>query len=187
MKSGVRVLAIASGPIYARRRKRTLIVGIVGRQGTIEGVLSGRVTIDGDDSTRAIAGLVKKSRFRRQIRVIAINGIAIAGLNIVDVKGLEHTTHAPVIVLTRKKPDVPGFMKAISTYAKADAESANRKRALATATNMERGFVKVLGFNVQSAIKASELKAIIPTAFEFLRLAHMIAKGISTGVSSGRV
>ena len=187
MKSGVRVLAVASGPIYARRRKRTLIVGIVGRQGTIEGVLSGRVTIDGDDSTRAITGLIKKSRFRRQIRAIAINGIAVAGLNIVDVKELELSAHAPVIVLTRKKPDAPGFMKAIINYAKTDAESAERKRALATATNMERRFVKVSGFNVQSAIKASELKAIVPTAFELLRLAHMIAKGISTGVSSGRV
>lgn len=49
MKGGVRMLALASGPIYGRKRRRTLVVGVVGRAGTVEGVLSGRVTIDGDD------------------------------------------------------------------------------------------------------------------------------------------
>ncbi len=181
------MLAVASGPIYARRRKRTLIVGVVGRHGVVEGVLSGRVAVDGDDSSSAIASLFRKSRFRLQIRAIAVNGIATAGLNVIDVRELEHRTGVPVIILTRKKPDVPEFMKAISAYAKLDAAGAETKRALVIATNKERKFSRVSGFNVQSSLDAAELKGIVPTAFELLRLAHMIANGTSTGVSKGRI
>ena len=181
------MLALASGPIYGRKRRRTLVVGVVGRAGTVEGVLSGRVTIDGDDSSATAISMFRKSRFREQIRAIALNGIAIAGLNVVDVKRIEKATHVPVLVLTRSRPNVGEFMRALSIYQRTGVNDSERKRALIENTNRERRFVKVSGFYVQSGLKAAELKGVVPVAFELLRLAHMIAKGVSTGVSGGRV
>ncbi len=183
----MRVLAVASGPIYARRRRSTLIVGIVGRIGAIEGVLSGRVAIDGTDSARAIAGLFGKSRFGGQIRAIAINGVAMAGLNVVDVEALEKATRVPVVVLTRKRPSAREFMKAMDAYAKTDKAGAAARKALVSALNGDRKFVRVSGFYVQSAINEAELRGVVPTAFSLLRLAHMVATGMSAGVSKGRV
>ena len=181
------MLALASGPIYGRKRRRTLVVGVVGRAGTVEGVLSGRVTIDGDDSSATAISMFRKSRFREQIRAIALNGIAIAGLNVVDVKRIEKATHVPVLVLTRSRPNVGEFMRALSIYQRTGVNDSERKRALVENINRERRFVKVSGFYVQSGLKAAELKGVVPVAFELLRLAHMIAKGVSTGVSGGRV
>lgn len=181
------MLALASGPIYGRKRRRTLVVGVVGRAGTVEGVLSGRVTIDGDDSSATAISMFRKSRFREQIRAIVLNGIAIAGLNVVDVKRIEKATHVPVLVLTRSRPNVGEFMRALSIYQRTGVNDSERKRALIENTNRERRFVKVSGFYVQSGLKAAELKGVVPVAFELLRLAHMIAKGVSTGVSGGRV
>ncbi len=181
------MLALASGPIYGRKRRRTLVVGVVGRAGTVEGVLSGRVTIDGDDSSATAISMFRKSRFREQIRAIALNGIAIAGLNVVDVKRIEKATHVPVLVLTRSRPNAGEFMRALSIYQRTGVNDSERKRALIESINKERRFVKVSGFYVQSGLKAAELKGVVHVAFELLRLAHMIAKGVSTGVSGGRV
>ena len=181
------MLALASGPIYGRKRRRTLVVGVVGRAGTVEGVLSGRVTIDGDDSSATAISMFRKSRFREQIRAIVLNGIAIAGLNVVDVKRIEKATHVPVLVLTRSRPNVGEFMRALSIYQRTGVNDSEKKRAIIENINKERRFVRMDGFYVQAGLDATELKGILPTAFVLLRLAHMIASGVSMGVSKGRM
>ena len=180
------MLALASGPIYGRRRKRTLVVGVVGRAGVVEGVLPGRVTIDGDDSASALIRMFRKSRFKEQIRAIVVNGIAMAGLNVIDVKAVEDKAHVPLMVLTRIRPNVSDFMKALDNYG-STGNPVHERKSLVERMNKERGFTKISGFYVQSGMKAAELKGIVPAAFELLRLAHLIARGISTGISKGRV
>ena len=82
MKKGIRIISFASGPING---KKALIVGVISRENVIEGILSGNVEVDGFDSAKKIISLIKKSRFREQIKIVALNGIAIAGLNVVNV------------------------------------------------------------------------------------------------------
>jgi endonuclease V-like protein UPF0215 family len=185
MKEGVRLLAVASGPIYERKKKTTLLVGIIGRRGTIEGVLSDRIIVDGKDASSKIIKMAHKSRFGDQIKLIAINGIALAGLNVVDVKNVEHRTGIPVVVLTRKKPDFKALEKALM-HSGEGRDSINGKIAVVKALNAERPFKRAHGFHVQSDGKIDYDK-IVATAFELLRLAHMIANGVSTGISKGRI
>jgi hypothetical protein len=186
MKEGARFLAVASGPIYERKKKTTLLVGIVGRKGTVEGVLSDRVGIDGNDATRKIIKMARSSRFSSQIKAIAINGIAIAGLNVVDVKTVERKAKIPVIILTRKKPDFVALEKALKSSENQETDLIKGKIAIVKALNSERPFVKAGGFYVQSGKKIDYDKGVA-IAFELLRLAHMVAKGVSTGVSKGRI
>ena len=153
--------------------------------GTIEGVLSDRIIVDGNDATSKIIKMVRKSRFGDQIKLIAINGIALAGLNVVDVKTVERRTGIPVIVLTRKKPDFEALEKALRNSG-ADRDSINSKIAVVKALNSERPFKKAAGFYLQADEKIDN-DSIAETAFELLRLAHMIANGVSTGVSKGRI
>ena len=185
MKEGARILAVASGPIYERKKKTTLLVGIIGRMGTIEGVLSDRIIVDGNDATSKIMKMARKSRFGDQIKLIAINGIALAGLNVVDVKTVERRTGIPAVVLTRKKPDFKALEKALMNSGEC-RDSINSKIAIVKALNSERPFKRAHGFHIQSDEKIDHDK-IVATAFELLRLAHMIANGVSTGISKGRI
>ncbi|MCL4387688.1 DUF99 family protein [Candidatus Marsarchaeota archaeon] len=185
MKEGARFLAVASGPLYERKKSTTLLVGVIGRKGVIEGILSGRVDIDGTDATSKIIKMVHKSRFEEQIKAIAINGIAIAGLNVVDVKEIERRTGISVIVLTRKKPDFKALAKALKSSEKGYGDPAKDKIAMIKELNLERPFRKSEGFYIQAGEIDYEGKA--STAFELLRLAHMIANGVSTGISKGRI
>ncbi|MCL5101929.1 MAG: DUF99 family protein [Candidatus Marsarchaeota archaeon] len=185
MKSGARVLAVASGPIYERKQKTTILVGIVGRSNEIEGVLSERVEIDGEDSTAKIMRMFGKSRFKEQVKAIAINGIAIAGLNVVDIKAIEAKLHVPVIVMTRGRPRQKLLVGALEKAP--DIEGKQKRILLVKETNSERKFAHVGGFYIQSAIEIKDILKVSKTCFELLRLAHLIAKGVSTGVSSGRV
>ena len=185
MKEGVRILAVASGPIYERKKRTTLLVGIIGRIGTIEGVLSDRIIVDGNDASSKIIKMARKSRFGDQIKLIAINGIALAGLNVVDVKNVEHRTGIPVVVLTRKKPDFKALEKALMN-SREGRDLINSKIAVVKALNSERPFKRAHSFYIQSDEKIDHGK-VVETAFELLRLAHMIANGVSTGISKGRI
>ncbi|MCL5680411.1 MAG: DUF99 family protein [Candidatus Marsarchaeota archaeon] len=186
MKKGARLLAVASGPIYERRKKRTILVGVVGRLGEIEGVLSENVEIDGSDGTLKILRLMNKSRFKEQIKAIAINGVAIAGLNVVDVKTLERKSKVPVLILTRNKPNMKAFVNALKRYSEANPSALARIDKVKE-LNAERPFKKSRGFYVQGKVLDEYGNSLIETAFETLRIAHMIAKGVSTGVSKGRI
>ncbi|MCL4371901.1 DUF99 family protein [Candidatus Marsarchaeota archaeon] len=186
MKEGVRFLAVASGPIYERKKKETLLVGVIGRMGVIEGILSDRVDIDGNNAAQKIAKMARKSRFCDQIKAVAINGIAIAGLNVVDVKTLERRLGVPVVIITRKKPDFKALEKAIMNPKDKDADSARGKVEIVKMLNLERPFRKAGGFYVQADNRINYGKGVA-TAFELLRIAHMIANGVSTGISKGRI
>lgn len=182
LKHGVRVLAIAGGII---RTHSALMVGVIYRDGTLEGVLSDKITVDGTDSTATILNMLKRSKFRQQIRIIALNGVALAGFNIVDVKLLEKELKLKGIIITRKKPDRRAFEDALKKSCKANKIKPSSKLEIFRKLS-DRKFVKHDEMYVQAENK-SLVKAHTAMCFEALRLAHIIASGISEGESRGRV
>ncbi|MCL5007788.1 MAG: DUF99 family protein [Candidatus Marsarchaeota archaeon] len=183
MKRGVRIAAFATAPI-SKREVDTLLVCIIGREGCIEGVLSSRVRINGTDSTGAIIDTLRRSRFRDQIRVIALNGISMAGLNIVDATRLEKTMGAKVVVLTRRRPSKARMLSAVRKFYGADR--ASRERAVSLLESIGRS-VHIDGFYVYCESTGPDINNIVGTAYELLRIAHMVARGVSTGESAGRI
>src|SRR3989338_9530521 len=107
MKNEMRVLGIDDAPFYKFGKGRVLIIGVVMRGGKwVEGIMSTKVNIDGINSTKKIASMVLNSKFMQQIRCIFIDGIAVGGLNIVDINELYSKTKIPVVVVIRKYPDL---------------------------------------------------------------------------------
>ena len=184
MKSGARFIAIASGP--RQERDRTLLVGVVARENSIEGILSGSVAVNGDDATRQIIRMIFRTRFKEQIKIIALNGVAIAGLNVIDVQGLEGSLDVETIVFTRAKPDPRKLVHALSAFAKKNGMDAKQGIALVRA-QARRKPERVDGFHIQCMLKKHELKAFAKQSYEMLRIAHLIASGIETGESRGRI
>ncbi|MCL4389195.1 DUF99 family protein [Candidatus Marsarchaeota archaeon] len=185
MKSGIRIAAITSGPISKKNEKRegvALAVAVIGSANGIEGVLSSRVAVDGFDSTGKIIRMIKRSRFREQVKAVALNGIAIAGLNIVDVEELYKKLRCPVIIVTRKRPRRSLLARSVRLVGKSGSEK-KMKIALLKNQNAAR---KMEGFYVQ-AHPDIDIGAIVATSAHLLRLSHMISSGIARGESKGRI
>lgn len=188
MKGGVRIAAMTTGPIGKgsgrKSGKRVLLVCVIGTLNGVEGVLSTSVTVDGSDATRRIAKMIRGSRFGKQVRVLAFNGIAIAGLNVLDIRGLDSALSTKTLVVTRHRPHPSLLMNALKALGKETGAKTKERGALLKA---QRKNVLMDGFYVQSGMGKAGTGRILRTVVDLLRLSHLISSGVSRGESKGRV
>ncbi len=185
MKQGIRVLGVDDSP-FKRCDKTALVVGVVcrkesGGQGLIvEGVLSTRVSVDGDDGAQRLCKMLIKSRFKRELHAIMLNGIMLAGFNVVDINELGVRTGLPVLALTRKKPNPGAVEKAVKNTGNWEAKLARIKSA-GTTKRLEGWHAQFSGTDLNGARDIIRIFGNGP-----VRLAHIIASGIVYGESHGR-
>ncbi len=168
---------------FSKKDEKVLIVGVVtNSKGMVEGVLSSAITRDGNDATRVIAKLVNSSKHYSKLKVVFLQGTTFAGFNIVDLRKLHEKTGKPVISVLRKKPKYEKVMKALARF-----PSKKKKFEQQEEFNKFEGvYFKAIGINNTEAIsliKSFRISSVIP---EPIRLAHLIASGITRGESSGR-
>ncbi|MFI5412945.1 MAG: DUF99 family protein [Candidatus Micrarchaeales archaeon] len=183
MKEGIRILAIACSPL---KRKKTLLVGLVSRKDYIEGLISTYVTVDGIDSTNKIAKMLKESKFNDQVRLVVMNGIGIAGLNVLDVKKFEKLTSTKVLSITRRKPRPDELIKALKVFSSMTKTDVKERIMLVEKLN-ELNTFGIQEFYLQTSLSKADSKKFVLKAFELVRLAHLIASGIESGESKGRI
>jgi endonuclease V-like protein UPF0215 family len=181
------VVAFDDAPFERSHRGNVLLVGTLYAGPRLVGVLSGKVRRDGVNSTRVIAGLVRGSRFWPQIHALLLQGIAVAGFNVVDIQQLNRDLGRPVLVVSRRQPNLVAIRRALLDH----VPGGKRKwRLIEKAGPVE----PVAGLHIQRAgLTAEQAKALIRlfatngTIPEPLRAAHLIAGGIARGESRGRV
>jgi endonuclease V-like protein UPF0215 family len=180
-------VGIDDAPFQRKRSGDVPIIGTVFAGLRLDGVLSGKVRKDGVNATRAIAAMVQSSRFYPQIQVVMLQGIALAGFNVVDIAALHETLQRPVVVVCRKAPDYAAIKNALLEK----VPGGPKKWALIEAAGaMEKTgnvYVQRAGIDkssVAALIKHTAVNSVIP---EPLRTAHLIAGGIATGESRHRV
>ncbi len=116
IKKEIRIIGFDDSP-FSFRDEKTFLIGVICRGGSqIDGVVTSEITVDGHDSTRKIAEIIKKSRHYRQLRIIMLDGITFAGFNVVDINTLHEKTGLPVIVVISEKPDLNNMRKAIRRF-----------------------------------------------------------------------
>ena len=79
----------------------------------VDGVLSGRVRRDGANSTERMIELVAGAQFKSDVRAVLLQGIAVAGFNVVDIHALHEGLGVPVLVIARRLPDLPAMRRAL--------------------------------------------------------------------------
>lgn len=105
LKKEIRVIGIDDAPHKFRAKGSILVVGTIFRGGNfLDGILSTKASIDGNNATSKITEMINKSKFKPQLRCIFLDGIAVGGFNIIDIVELNKKTKIPVIVIMRKKP-----------------------------------------------------------------------------------
>ncbi|MBX3222486.1 MAG: DUF99 family protein [Labilithrix sp.] len=204
------VIGFDDGPFPREHRGDVLLVGVVCSGTRVDGIVSGRVRRDGADATRRMVELVRASQFGH-VQAVMLQGIAVGGFNVVDIHGLSKALHLPVLIVVRRPPDIAAVRRALFSDAPSTARprvpGAARKwrlieqagalevvgpsrRALKRASGLQANgpklWIQRAGLSLEEArriVTATTLHGNIP---EPLRVAHLIAGGITTGKSRGR-
>jgi len=185
LKKEIRVVGIDDSPFNKFKDKDLLVIGVLYRGGQyMDGVMSTRCKVDGVDSTTKIATMINKSKFKLQIRALFIDGIAVGGFNVIDIKQLSKKTKLPVIVVIR---NMPNFKKIYRTLDKLKLKSQKKIiESLPVPTKVGKIYIQYTGTTLKKAkelLKVTCTRSYIP---EPIRVAHLIAAGIVKGESKGR-
>ncbi len=205
------VIGFDDAPFPREHRGDVLLVGAVCSGTRLDGVVAGRIRRDGADAARRMAEIVRASQFGESIQAVMLQGIAVGGFNVVDIHALSNALAVPVLVVVRRPPDmdavhralfsgdppdrprVPGAAKKWRLIERAGvlealgtSRRAQKRRPSGITTPSPRLWVQRVGLTLEEArriVLATTLHGNIP---EPLRVAHLIAGGVTTGRSRGR-
>jgi endonuclease V-like protein UPF0215 family len=180
------VVGFDDAPFPPRRRGDVLVVGAVFGGARLDGVLSCKVRRDGADATRRLVECVQASRFAPQLHAVLLQGIALAGFNVVDIHRLHEELALPVVVVSRRKPDLGAIRDALLKHVPGGAR---KWRAIERAGAMEwiEGlYVQRAGIAQDATVRLLRMHLRHGRMPEPLRTAHLIAGGVTLGESSGR-
>ena len=185
IKPEIRVLGVDDGVFIPHSKGLVDVVGVVFRGGYwLDGVMRTEVEVDGLDGTEKIASMIIESPHYKQLRIIMLSGITLAGFNVVDIKELYNKTELPVIAITRDMPNMKEIEQAIERL----PEKEKRWRAIQNAGEMikvqtrkeeEPIYMQIAGIKREDAEKIVKITSTRSNIPEPLRVAHIIASGLT--------
>jgi endonuclease V-like protein UPF0215 family len=189
LKRETRILGIDDAP-FEKGDGPVLVVGTVFRGADfMDGLLSTHVKVDGNDATAKLIKMVNSSRHKEQLQIIMMDGIAMGGFNVVDIVKLNKMTNLAVIVIIRRRPDMNKIADALKhlpdgkkklLYMAAAGEVREIKHKSGSTFYQAAGIESELA---EKLIKSTCKRGLIP---EPIRVAHLIARGVTLGESMGR-
>lgn len=185
VRKEARVIGIDDGPFFKFRKGTVLVVGTIYRGGSyMDGVVTTTAKVDGSDSTKNIARMINRSKFKSQLRCIFLKGIAVGGFNLIDLLKLSKLAKLPIIAVTRQNPDIPNIIKTLVRLGMSD--KVRLITQLPQPTKIGKVYVQYINIDLDKTkefLKVTTLHSYIP---EPLRIAHIIAAGLVKGESRGR-
>lgn len=185
IKPEIRIVGVDDGVFTPHTVGKCDVIGVVFRGGYwLDGIMRTRVEIDGMDATEKIGEMISNSPHYGQLRVIMLDGVTFAGFNVVDTSELFNMTELPVIAVTREKPDFAEIKKALRNLTFTNVrwkaiENASRLIQVSTRDGEESIFIQVTGVEEQVAIDIVRSTATRSNIPEALRVAHIIASGLT--------
>lgn len=175
-------------PFTPHTREMVMLIGTIFRAGNwLDGVLRTYITSDGNDATIRLIEMVGGSRHHDQLGVIMLDGISFGGFNVVNIRQIYQKTGIPVIVIMRKYPKFSRIKKALQKFKDWEERWQNICDAgeIHKIENQEPIYMQFQGIQLEDAeeiVKLSVTRSAIP---EPIRVAHIIAAGVTTGESKG--
>jgi endonuclease V-like protein UPF0215 family len=173
-------------PFDRSYRGDVLVVGAVFAGTRLDGVISTRVRRDGANSTQRLIDRLTGSKYFDQLQAILLQGIAFAGFNVVDLQRLHQATGLPVLVVARHLPDFQAIREALLQRVPGGARKWRLVEAAGPMEPMVGLYVQRCGItpeNTARLLAGLQQNGNLP---EPLRMAHIIAGGVTTGESRHR-
>lgn len=145
----------------------------------VDGFVLGRATVEGDDATRSIASMVRRTR-RNDINLVMVSGCIMSRYNMVDVDGLAAAVRLPVICLTYR--ETAGIEGAIEkhfpgrAHAKIDAYRRLGPRRALVLSSGRRVFVRSAAVGDREAARVVEAFTLQGSVPEPVRVARLLAR-----------
>jgi endonuclease V-like protein UPF0215 family len=173
-------------PFERSHRGDVLVVGAVFAGNRLDGVISTKVRRDGANAAQRLIDCLTGSKYFDQLQAILLQGIAFAGFNVVDLQRLHEATGLPVLVVARYRPDMQAIRKALLEQVPGGARKWRLVEAAGPMEPMAGLYVQRCGItpeNTARLLSGLQQNGHLP---EPLRVAHMIAGGVTTGESRHR-
>ena len=179
------VIGFDDAPFIRSHRGDVPIVGAIYAGTQLHGIVFDRVRRDGANATDRLSRVVGSSRFRSSLQAVMLQGIALAGFNVIDLPALHVKTGLPVLVVVRRPPKLPRIRRALS-----QVPGGERKwRLIEKAGPMEACggvWVQRAGLSPKQArelLTGSTRSGNLP---EPIRTAHLVADALVRGESRSR-
>ena len=181
------MLGIDDGPFLKGQKRAVPIVGVM-MEGAdlVEGVALTEFGVDGEGVTDFLADWVRGLRMRPAVQAVALGGITIAGLAVVDVRALSERLAVPVLVVTRRDPAenrVAQALRAAGLEARIPLLQASPE-ARRVDDGLYLAWAGAERERAEALLEATLRKSKFP---EPLRVAHLVARAAVDGESRGRV
>lgn len=180
------VVGFDDAPFPADHRGGVLVVGTVYAGERLQGVLSCRVRRDGSNATGRLEACIRRSRFYPQLHAVLLQGIAFAGFNVVDIHALAEALARPVLVVLRRRPNPASVRRALLTRVRGGARKWQLIERAGRVEEIAGLFVQRAGLSPEAAAVLLRRHVRYGALPEPLRMAHLIAGGVSRGESTGR-
>jgi endonuclease V-like protein UPF0215 family len=181
------VIGFDDAPFASEFRGDVALVGAVFAGARLEGVLRGRVRRDGVNSTRVIVELVRRCRFREHLQAVMLQGIAVAGFNVVDINRLQRELGLPVIVVSRQRPDLDAVRRALLEKVPGGRRKWRLIQAAGPPAEAAGVWIQRAGIPLERAQELVGRLAVHGRIPEPLRTAHLIASAFAPEGSRQRV
>lgn len=155
------------------------LIGAVFGGARLDGVVAGRVRRDGANSAAVMARMVFESRFVEHLQLIMLQGIAVAGFNVVDVFELHATTDLPVLVVAKREPDLDAIRETLTLRIRGGLRKWSIIERLGPMQRVRGVWVQRVGVSKEDAASILDRHAVNGYMPEPLRVAHLIASGVS--------
>jgi endonuclease V-like protein UPF0215 family len=152
-----------------------------------DGMLMAAVEKDGADATSVLAATIAGSRFHEHIHLVLLQGVTLAGFNVVDAPLLRAQIERPILVVARKRPDLDAVRRALETRVPGGRAKWRLIEQLGPMESCAGVYVQRIGLGPDEARTVVERLAVHSRVPEPLRVAHLIAGAIGKGASRGRV
>ena len=162
------------------------IVGTVYAKLQLKGVLIGEVEKDGLDAAEKLVALIKQSKFAPNIHLIMLQGIALAGFNVVDVFYMHEQLNLPILVVSRKLPAMKAIRDALQMNVCGGQEKWTLIERLGQMEPAGHVYVQRVGLTLKQAAETVTRFTVDGYIPEPLRVAHLIAGAVAEGQSRGR-
>lgn len=179
------IIGFDDAPFSRESREPVPLVGAVFACRRFDGVLIGTVTRDGFDAAATIVRLVSGSKFAQHARLILLQGITLAGFNVVDPFFVQEKLQLPVLVVSRKRPDLQSIRQALLANIAQGAEKWAVIERLGPMEPHKGIFIQRVGLSWQEADALMTRMAVHSRIPEPIRTAHLIAGALTRGVSRG--
>jgi endonuclease V-like protein UPF0215 family len=180
------VVGFDDAPFPRGHRGDVSVVGAVYADRRLDGVLVGKVRKDGANAAAEIIRLVSGSKFAQHVQLVMLQGIALAGFNVVDVFSVRRALGVPALVVARDAPDMVAIRRALTERVRGGSR---KWRLIERLGPMERAggiHVQRVGLSETEASWVIEHFSVNGRIPEPIRAAHLIAGALGTGVSRKR-